>query len=75
MCEIGVMTPGDSILLESLVNLECSASVDARAKHGISDEELAAAPTLPHIWPTLQEALRDRANLVANNADFCHLSG
>ena len=37
VCEIGVMTPGDSILLESLVNLECSASVDARAKHGIAD--------------------------------------
>ncbi len=50
-------------------------SASSRAKHGISDEELAAAPTLPEIWPTLQEALRDRATLVAYNADFDRAPG
>jgi len=54
---------------------EVPVSASSRAKHGISDEELAAAPTLPEIWPTVQEALRDRATLVAYNADFDRAPG
>jgi len=70
VCEIAVIAGDGSILFHSLVNPECPVSEDARDIHGITDEELTIAPTLPEIWPTLQEALRDRATLVAYNADF-----
>jgi DNA polymerase III subunit epsilon len=70
VCEIAVVAGDGSILFHSLVNPECPVSEDARDIHGITDEELAIAPPLPEIWPTLQEALRDRATLVAYNADF-----
>jgi DNA polymerase III epsilon subunit-like protein len=70
VCEIGVVNPDGSVLFESLVNPECPITSLARAKHGITDEELAAAPILPQIWQELREALHDRAILVAYNADF-----
>lgn len=57
--------------VHSLVNPDgVTVSSDARAIHGLSDEELAAAPTLPEIWPKIVEALAGRAILVAYNADF-----
>jgi DNA polymerase III subunit epsilon len=70
VCEIGVVNPDGSVLFESLVNPECPVAPLARAKHGITDEELVAASILPQIWQELQEALHDRAVLVAYNADF-----
>jgi DNA polymerase III epsilon subunit-like protein len=70
VCEIGVIAGDGSILFHSLVNPEYPVTPAAREIHGISDEELAAAPTLPEIWPSLQDALRGRATLVAYNADF-----
>jgi DNA polymerase III epsilon subunit-like protein len=70
VCEIAVIAGDGSILFHSLVNPEYPVSDGAREIHGISDAELAAAPTLPEIWPQLQEALRDRGILVAYNASF-----
>lgn len=70
VCEIAVVAGDGSILFHSLVNPERPVTEAAREIHGISDEELAAAPTLPEIWPQLQEALRDRVILVAYNASF-----
>jgi DNA polymerase III epsilon subunit-like protein len=70
VCEIGVIAGDGSLLFHSLVNPECPVAPAAREVHGISDEELAAAPTLPEIWPELQEALCDRATLVSYNAAF-----
>ena len=70
VCEIVVIAGDGSILFHSLVNPECLVSDDAWDIHGISDEELKASPTLPEIWPQLQEALRDRVTLLAYNADF-----
>ena len=70
VCEIAVIAGDGSLLFHSLVNPECPVSDDARDIHGISDEELKASPTLPEVWPQLQEALRDRPTLVAYNADF-----
>lgn len=70
VCEIGLINPDGSVLFESLVNPECPVSKFARLVHKISDEELAAAPTLPQLWPQLQEALHDRPLLIAYNAAF-----
>jgi len=70
VCEIAVVAGDGAILFHSLVNPERPVSEEARDIHGISDEELAAAPILPKIWPQLQEVLRDRVILVAYNAAF-----
>lgn len=70
VCEIAVVEGSGRVLFHSLVNPERPVSQEARWIHGISDEELAAAPTLPEIWPALQEAMRDRALLIAYNAAF-----
>jgi DNA polymerase III epsilon subunit-like protein len=70
VCEIAVVAGDGTILFHSLVNPERPVTQGAREVHGISDEELAAAPTLPEIWPQLQEALRGRTLLVAYNASF-----
>jgi len=70
VCEIGVLAPDGSVLFESLVNPECHVSVGARALHGLTDEILATAPTLPNVWAHLQEALQGRTWLIAYNAAF-----
>lgn len=70
VCEIAAVAGDGSILFHSLVNPERPVTAAAREVHGISDEELAVAPTLVEIWPAFQEALRDRVILVAYNASF-----
>ena len=70
VCEIGVIAGDGTVLFESLVNPESPVSLEARAIHGLTDEELKASPRLPEIWPRLQEVLRDRTTLVAYNAAF-----
>ena len=70
VCEIGVIAGDGTVLFESLVNPESPVSPEARAIHGITDEELKASPPLTEVWPRLQEALRDRTTLVAYNAAF-----
>lgn len=68
--EIGVIAPDGITLFHSLVNPECPVSEEARAKHGITDEDLSAAPRLPGIWDALREALEGRDVLVSYNASF-----
>jgi DNA polymerase III alpha subunit (gram-positive type) len=70
VCEIGVIGGDGTVLFESLVNPELPVSPEARAIHGITDEELEAATTLPEIWSQLQDVLRGRKTLVAYNAAF-----
>jgi DNA polymerase III epsilon subunit-like protein len=70
VCEIGVLAGDGTVLFENLINPESPVSLQARAIHGITDEELLASPTLAGAWPRLQEVLRDRTILVAYNAAF-----
>jgi DNA polymerase-3 subunit epsilon len=68
--ELGIIDLEGNTLFHSLINPECRVSSGARAVHGISDEELEAAPTLPQVWLTIQEALAGRTLLLSYNADF-----
>ncbi len=68
--EIAVIAPDGTVLFDSLVNPESEVTPGARAVHGISDEELAAALTLPQVWPDLQKALARRTLILTYNADF-----
>jgi DNA polymerase III epsilon subunit-like protein len=68
--EVAAIALDGTVLFHSLVNPECRVSPGARAVHGISDEELAAAPPLPVVWPRLVEALAGRTLLMSYNAEF-----
>lgn len=69
--EIAIVDAAGTVLFESLVNPDgTSISSTARGIHGLTDEELAAAPRLPEIWGQIVEALSGRTKLVAYNAAF-----
>jgi DNA polymerase-3 subunit epsilon len=70
VCEIGVIAPDGTTLFQSLINPECEVSEGARAKHGITDEELRNAPILPDIWEDLWKVLEGRDFIVTYNAGF-----
>lgn len=69
ICEIGIIDKEGNTLFESLVNPECKVSPEAFAKHHLSDEMLASAPTLPQIWRQITDILGGKL-LVAYNAVF-----
>ena len=52
-----------------LVNPKIPIPDDARAVHGITDEELAGAPTFADVWPNVLQLLEQRLP-VAYNATF-----
>lgn len=69
--EIAIVDATGTVLFESLVNPDgITVSDGARALHGLTDEELAAAPCLLEIWPQIVEALAGRTKLIAYNAAF-----
>jgi DNA polymerase III subunit epsilon len=68
--EIAIVDPDGIILFDSLINPEMRVLPGARAVHGISDEELATAPTLPEAWDDLQKALAGCSLILTYNAEF-----
>lgn len=68
--EIAIIAPDGTVLFNSLVNPGIPISPGAHAIHGITDEELATAPTIPQVWPTILEALAGRSSILAYNANF-----
>ncbi len=69
--EVAIIDAAGILLFHSLVNPD-GAPIDPRARriHGLTDEELAAAPRLSEIWPAIVEALGTRTKLIAYNAAF-----
>ena len=70
LCEIAVIDSRGHILFHSLVNPKWRITPGARAVHGLSDKQLASAPTLPEIWSELWEAIGRRTLILSYNADF-----
>jgi DNA polymerase III subunit epsilon len=70
LVEIAVIDRQGKTLFHSLVKPEVPVSEGARVVHQIPDEELAKAPTLPHIWEDFMAALHDRMTIVTFNAQF-----
>lgn len=60
---------GGAVLLDTLVNPQAAISSGARAVHGISDDQLAGAPTFVDIWPRLAWMLRGK-RIVTYNSSF-----
>ncbi|WP_053065445.1 3'-5' exonuclease [Micromonospora sp. RV43] len=59
------------VLLDTLVNPGCEVESEARWVHGISDAELADAPSLAEVLPDLLAVTQGRT-VLAYNADFDH---
>jgi hypothetical protein len=83
ICAVAVLSgTGEEMLLDTLVKPNVPVEPGARAVHGISDEQLAAAPGWAEVYPKLRRACRGR-KLIMYNAAFdpralktvCELSG
>jgi hypothetical protein len=59
------------VLLDSLVNPGCPVHPEAYWIHGISDADLADAPSLAEVWPRLLAATGSRT-VLAYRAEFDH---
>lgn len=69
ICEIAVVDVDGVILLDTLVNPCCAISDAATAVHGLRDLDVATAPTLSAVLPTLLEVTRGRP-ILAYNAPY-----
>ncbi len=69
ICELSSVDAHGRILLDTLIRPTCPITPAARAVHGITDEDLAGAPTLAQLWPTIAWLLHD-ARIAAYNAPF-----
>lgn len=72
--EIAVIDMTGQVLFESLIRPATPISEGARAVHGISMDDVSAAPTINDVWPSLFPILADAAHVITYNADFDHES-
>jgi len=71
VCEIAVCELSGSVVYHSLVRPSCRVSPGARAAHGITDDELAAARPWSKVQPEFFAAIASRRRpLAAYNATF-----
>ena len=67
--EVAVVVDDGVVLLETLVRPQSPVTALASAVHGIGEETLAGAPSLPVVWPHLSQLLGGRT-VVTYNAAF-----
>jgi DNA polymerase III epsilon subunit-like protein len=68
--ELVILDPTGRLLLESLVRPVGKVLDEARVVHGISDEELAAAPAFSDLWPRIYDVLSQVKYVITYNAAF-----
>jgi len=68
--EIVILDSAGRVLLESLVRLLGRVSAEARTIHGITDEELAGAPSFAELWPRIYAVLSQVSYVITYNAAF-----
>ncbi len=67
--QLAIVDLDDSVLFETLLKPTTPVSSKARTVHGITDQDLANAPTFLDLYDTIANLVRNR-HLVAYNADF-----
>jgi DNA polymerase-3 subunit epsilon len=72
LVELAVIDKAGAVLFHSLINPKAPIDPQARAIHRITDEELAAAPTLPEIWEKFLAAIAGKTTIITYNASFDH---
>ena len=70
ICDIAIIDAAGQVLLNTLVKPTCPIPPQASAVHGITDADVAEAPTITAIWPELAALLAGARPLVAYNASF-----
>lgn len=70
ICEIAIITTTGHTLVDTLIRPACPVSPGAQAVHGITNEDLATAPTWAQAWPQIRSALTPARSIVAYNAPF-----
>lgn len=68
--EIVIVDPVGHVLLESLVRPLGRMSAEARTLHGITDEQLADAPSFAELWPRIYSVLSQVRYVITYNAPF-----
>jgi DNA polymerase-3 subunit epsilon len=71
--EIAVLDAHGRVVLDTLVRPLRSIPPAAQAVHGLSDADVAQAPSLSVVWPRLQAALAGRWLVIYNAACDTHL--
>lgn len=70
ICELSIIDAlTGSVLFDSLIRPSCPIETQAAAVHGITEDDLASAPTLTQVWPAICWAL-GQSVITAYNADF-----
>src|SRR5450759_4188499 len=70
ICDIAIVDAAGQVLLNTLVKPACPIPPEASRVHGITDADVAGAPTITAIWPELAALLAGSRPLVAYNASF-----
>ena len=68
--EISCIDRAGNVLVDSLVNPGGPIPAEATAIHGISDADVAGAPTFPTFWPRVLEAVGDAELILVYNAAY-----
>jgi DNA polymerase-3 subunit epsilon len=69
MCQIAILGSNGEPVLSTLINPECPISPEAGAVHGITDDMVRDAPTLPAVYKAINRALFG-LDVVVYNAGF-----
>ena len=69
ICELSILDPTGTFLFDRILNPEAVVEAGARDVHGITDEEIAGAPTFAYAWPAIKQSLTGR-RVIVYNADF-----
>ena len=67
--EIAIIDVNGSVLFDKLIKPTISIPLDATAIHGISNEDVANAPSFADVLPDIQTILKNR-KLVIYNANY-----
>ena len=71
LCDLAIIDAAGNILIDTLLRPTCPIPADATAIHGISNDDIAEAPNILQLWPTLAAILADTSRpIIAYNADF-----
>ena len=67
--DIGNVNSAGQVLFDQLVKPSVAIPADSEAVHGISNRDVAGAPTVDQVWPSLSSLVNGKV-IVSYNADF-----
>jgi hypothetical protein len=70
LVELAILDPTGQVLFNRVINPQARIDPVARSIHRIQDDELAAAPTLPEVWPDILQALAGHVLIITYNVEF-----